>query len=43
MVYTPITDDKKNDWIVWLETQKELIKRAGIQNYVQSQIEQANG
>lgn len=33
----------EEEHVDWLETQKELIKRAGIQNYVQSQIEQANG
>ena len=33
----------EEEHVDWLETQKELIKRAGIQNYVQSQIEQNNG
>lgn len=32
----------EEEHVDWLETQKELIKRAGIQNYVQSQIEQPN-
>lgn len=32
----------EEEHVDWLETQKELIKRAGLQNYVQSQIEQAN-
>ncbi len=33
----------EEEHVDWLETQKELIKRAGLQNYVQSQIEQQNG
>ena len=32
----------EEEHVDWLETQKELIKRAGLQNYVQSQIEQNN-
>lgn len=35
----------EEEHVDWLETQQELIKRAGIQNFVQSQMEpdQANG
>lgn len=32
----------EEEHVDWLETQKELIKRAGLQNYVQSQMESGN-
>jgi hypothetical protein len=36
MVYTPITDDKKNDWIVWLETQKDILNGKPEDKYTSS-------